>query len=120
MANLTKEQTLNQALLDYRASLPKPDNDVIVDDKTKTNWKLGNWSGGINPNGMYTGGNYNINQPKPTDSQAQEELEKAQLDKLNSAKLQAQVQSKTMTKMHIGLFVGGVVVGYFLLKMLKK
>jgi len=25
-----------------------------------------------------------------------------------------------MTKMHIGLFVGGVVVGYFLLKMLKK
>jgi hypothetical protein len=28
--------------------------------------------------------------------------------------------SKNMTKMHIGLFVGGVVVGYFLLKMLKK
>jgi hypothetical protein len=38
MAVLTKEQTLNQALLDYRASLPKPDNDVIVDDKTKTDW----------------------------------------------------------------------------------
>jgi hypothetical protein len=28
--------------------------------------------------------------------------------------------SKNMTKMHIGLFVGGVVVGYFLLKILKK
>jgi len=28
--------------------------------------------------------------------------------------------AKNMTKMHIGLFVGGVVVGYFLLKMLKK
>jgi hypothetical protein len=28
--------------------------------------------------------------------------------------------SKSMTKMHIGLFVGGVVVGYFLLKILKK
>jgi len=32
----------------------------------------------------------------------------------------AKDSSKSMTKMHIGLFVGGVVVGYFLLKMLKK
>lgn len=92
-------------------------------DTTKTDWTKGldyynDWSYGIPKNYV------NINQPKPADPQAllkaQEELQKAQLDKLNSAQQQAQVQSKSMTKMHIGLFVGGVVVGYFLLKMLKK
>jgi len=90
----------------------------IATDWTKGFDYYNDWNYGIPKNYV------KINQPKPSDPQvllkAQEELQKAQLDKLNSAQAQAQVQSKTMTKMNIGLFVGGVVVGYFLLKMIKK
>ena len=148
-------------------------------DTTKTDWKLGNWSGGINPYGLYNnvtttpvlckdgtydyesnspnaridnsktcinkGGRAEIKQIEATkvlcndgtfDIQAREpsigmgKVAMACKNKGGIAINQPKAipigsapttdSSKSMTKMHIGLFVGGVVVGYFLLKILKK
>jgi hypothetical protein len=96
-------------------------------DTTKTDWTKGldyynDWSYGIPKNYV------NINQPKPADPQvllkAQEELQKAQLDKLNSATTPTNVPSTAkqtfLEKNQNKLIAIGVPLGFYAFSKYKK
>jgi len=103
--DLSREQVLAVALEDYRKNLPTPDNDL-----PKTNWaELGKdiYNQGF-PN------RYDVNLTKPY-------VEKPPVVNAPAvAQTSVSTPPKSMTSIHIGLFVGGVVVGYLLSNYMKK